>query len=356
MRLRPPSSIRKKLFLDHRKSNPVDRSRIHLVTCIGTGYESRLLPYYLAHYQTLGVPAENFHIVVNAATVPDDAERKALDVLDRFHVKAEEIWREAYTSELMWQKRRDVQRRCVPARHWVISADLDEFHEYPMALSEFLGECEANAVNCVDGVFIDRISQTGELAELPETASLDTCFPHEAMVQGQAVGYGRHHHAVGSIKVMAFDAELLPKRGGHGFVQERGKARFLGGRSVSAFPGINTPFVRFRIPLRVHHYKWHAGLLATLRQRVATPGVSAAGAEYANALFGYFDTHANGIDINAIPVAESSGMKRGPLSWRDTIRLMRGQHLLRLAASRGKHTMLARRDRLRTSLARFRGP
>lgn len=313
------------LFAGHASKKTVDRDRIHLVSCVGVALEHVLLGHFLDHYIALGVPPANCHIVLNAESADSPDLALAEQALTARGVVAEEIWLEPYTSEAMWQKRRDVQRRCVPGGCWVLSADADEFHEYPTDLADFLGECEAYGVNCIDGVFIDRVAANGELAAIDENEPVAQRFPLQAMVQGQIVNFGRFHQPSGSVKLMAFDAALLPDRGGHRLVKHQSDARYLFGRSLTEYRQIRHPGVRFRLPLRVHHYKWHAGLRETLVRRLAQSGVSVAGREYGDQLLSYLEHRHGRIDLADI-VRRPAGGHRTPLDWRARVRALRGLH------------------------------
>ena len=327
------------LFAGQGGADPIDRRRIHLVSCIGADLEQPLVPHFLDHYLGLGVLPENFHVIVNSAHEQSDALIGVEQMLAERGIRCEERWIEAYTSAAMWQKRRDVQRRCVPKDHWVLSADTDEFHEYPIELAAFLGECQAHGINTVDGVFMDRVSADGSLKPVDASGpALFDDFPIQAMVQGRIADFGAFHQVSGSIKLMAFDAALLPDQGGHTLVKEQSDARFLFGRSLTEYPQMRHALVRFRVPLRVHHFKWHAALPDTLEHRLAQPNVSPAGREYGGKLLDYFARHHSGIALSDVATRHTDGWLP-LLDWRTRVRGMRVIHMLRLSGARAKRVL-----------------
>lgn len=329
---------RRVLFAGRDANHAIDRRRIHIVSCIGADLEQSLAPHFLDHYLGLGVLPENFHVIVNSTHAQSDAMAAVEKALTERGIRCEERWIEAYTSAAMWQKRRDVQRRCVPKDHWVLSADTDEFHEYPIGLDAFLGECEAHGINAVDGIFIDRVSADGSLKPIDAAGAMFDDFPIQAMVQGRIADFGAFHQVSGSIKLMAFDAALLPDQGGHTLVKEQSDARFLFGRSLTEYPQMRHALIRFRVPLRVHHFKWHAALLDTLRHRLAQPDASPAGREYGDKLLGYFERHRSGIALNDVATRRAGGWLP-MLDWRTRVRGMRVIHMLRLTGARAKRSL-----------------
>lgn len=265
--------------------------RVHLVTCVGVDTEYDHLPHFLDHYQALGLRAPNIHVTLNTDDPASLNLKKAQELLLTRAAAAPNIWIAPYTSETMWAQRREIQREHVPTDGWVISADVDEFHEYPEPLADFLRLCEKRGVNCVQGVFIDRLAPNGELVPVREDQSIHDTFPLQADVQCRVAQRGENHDWHGTVKLMAMKASILPTRGGHHPENGPEPVRYLFGRQLAAFPNIGQAWFRFLIPLRVHHFKWTASMPGTLRRRLATPGVSVAGAEYGQKLLDYVDAH-----------------------------------------------------------------
>jgi len=298
-----------------------------LLTCIGVEHDLALMPHFLNHYLDLGVRPDRICAILNARDGDSPALRAAEACLLARGAPAPERWIGAYTSDGMWERRRALQARVAAPDDWVISADVDELHEYPAPLGDFLSYCARAGIDCVDGPFIDRLAPGGQLAEvLPEPAIMAQ-FPIEAEVVASLGWFGRHHTHFGTVKAMAFRARLMPRRGGHGVIVPEGGTRHVFGQPLGAFPGITRPAFRFACPVRVHHFHWTAGLAERLRQRLATPGVSDAGREYGARQLDHFDRH-GGIDLGSVAIRSPDPDR----NWQARIARLRAEGRLRRRA------------------------
>lgn len=251
----------------------------HLVSCLGVESDLALLPHFLDHYLGLGIPPQRLRLILNADGPEAPGLEEAKSLLRSRGVAEPEIWIAPYTSDSMWARRRDLQRRVAEPEDWVLNADVDEFHEYPEPLPAFLEHCEQEGVDCVQGVFIDRLAPEGRLAPVaPEPAVLEQ-FPLRADVGWSIWGRGASHGIGGTLKIMLSKGAVLPSRGGHSPVNPS-EARYLYARSLAGFPELKRPEERFAVPTRVHHVHWTRSLQEKLERRLATPGVSEAGREY----------------------------------------------------------------------------
>ena len=250
-----------------------------LITCVGTEADLPLLPHWLDHYTAIGIEPDRIVCILNAsdAGAPELAAARAL--LAERGVRRVRDWLKPYTSEAMWAVRREAQRAVAAPEDWVLSADVDEFHAYPEALPAFLARCEGWGVTCVQGPFIDRLAPGGRLAPVSASPDLAAQFPLRAEASLSLFGEGASHNRYGTVKVMAMRGHVMPSRGGHHPTEDSG-ARFLYGAPLAAFGAVTTPGFRFALPAWVDHYHWTATLPERLRRRLATPGVSVAGAEY----------------------------------------------------------------------------
>ncbi len=279
-----------------KQRQPVDPQRLHLVTCAGVVHDLALLDHFIRHYRGLGVPTCNMHVILNADDAAEPALEQATDILEAHGIEPVEVWIATYTSDSMWQRRRDVQRVCVPQDHWLISADVDEFHEYPCDLTRFLAICEDRGVNCVDGVFIDRMAPDGALVSPEAGQSPDLTFPVRRVLQGSTFEFRQYHGTYGCVKIMAAAGSLLLVRGGHATIEELETTKYLFGLPLGAFPAAASPRFRARVPLRVHHFKWTASLRESLESRLSANGVSVAGKEYGQQILDHLA--ANNMRIN----------------------------------------------------------
>lgn len=274
-----------------------------LISCVGVEAELAMLPHFLAHYRALGIAPGDMHLILNAAT-PDHPElARARDMLARAGTAVPEIWIAPYTSDTMWQKRREMQARVARPDDWVISADLDEFHDYPERLADFLTRCDRMGVDCVQGPFIDRLAPGGRLAPVAPDPPVLMQFPIAAEVGLSIAGPGDLHNRYGTVKIMAVKGAVLPSRGGH-HPQGGQDVRYLYGQPLGAFPEIERPAFRFALPTAVHHLHWTDTLPARLERRLATPGVSPAGVEYGQKQLDHIARH-GGIALDRVAVAPS---------------------------------------------------
>jgi len=94
---------------------------------------------------------------------------------------------------------------------WVIVADLDEFYEYSSPLPDVVNFCEKNGYDYISGEFLDRLSPTGELADiegniwdtypvgLKLTAKLGICANKVVLARAGVELAGGHHNALTGI-------------------------------------------------------------------------------------------------------------------------------------------------------------
>lgn len=264
---------------------------IRLVSCIGVELELPHLSHFIRHYRDLGIPPAHMHILLNTADAASPRLAAAKALLAELGVEDVREWIAVYTSESMWAKRREVQQDVAEPGDWIVSADVDEFHQYPAPLQQICRYCLSKGFNCVQGFMIDRLADNGELIEVTETPELSRQFPVEADVLLTLAGRGKHHGPAGTTKMMLFRHDLLPSRGGHFPLQDGTTPRFLAGAELDKFRQVNFPHARFSHPFRVDHYNWTSSRRATLEKRVATPGVSPAGLELSGKLIPYLLEH-----------------------------------------------------------------
>jgi hypothetical protein len=277
-----------------------------------------MLPHFLHHYLRLGVDPSRMHLILNAPQGDIVELSQAQTLLNAHDIEPAEVWIAPYTSGSMWAKRREVQRRLAGPDDWVISADVDELQEYPEALPGFLAYCERKGVECVQGVFIDRLAPNGRLNAIAPEPSVWEQFPVEADVACTLRrGSTDPHWKDGTINIMACRGNLLPGTGGHDLQAERDDVSYLLGRPLSAFPWITHSAFRFALPLQVHHFKWVSTLLDSLNERLATPGTSPAGSAYGRLLLDYFETDGHSI-LDDVPVKQRSYLDAIP--WRTRIK------------------------------------
>lgn len=300
---------------------------IRLISCVGVRRDLPMLPHFLRHYQRLGVAPERMHILLHAPAPCAELEA-AQALLRRAGIAADAVWLAPYTSDGMWEERRRLQRRHARPQDWVISADVDELHEYPAAPASVFAWCDRRGINCIQGPFVDRLHAAGALPPIAAEPDIAAQFPIEADVICHIRGAGREpdfHY--GTVKVMALKGDLLPSRGGHHPRSDGVAPRYLALKPLAEFRAITRPSFRFASPMKVHHYKWVDTLIEGTRARIETPGASAAGTAYGETLIDYFARHGR---IALDQVAVRRPMLADRLPWQARIA---GQRMLARAES-----------------------
>jgi len=261
---------------------------IRLLSCLGVADDLPLLPHFLDHYLGLGIAPGRIHMILNAADPDDPRLEAARATLAARGAAAPEIWIAPYTSATMWARRRDLQSRVSGAADWIVNADADEFHAYPAPLGTITAWMARRGATCLQGPFVDRLAPDGRLAPVAPAPALGAQFPVEAEAMLALAGTGAHHDLYGSVKLMLHRGNVLPSRGGHHPIPDRGRVRFAYGAPLATFPRAADPGFRAGLPFRVDHFKWTEGLRTGLERRLATPGASEAGREYGGKLLAYF--------------------------------------------------------------------
>jgi hypothetical protein len=299
----------------------VPASRIRLISCVGVEHDLPLLPHFLRHYLGLGIEPGRMHLVLHAPSEGAPGLAEAQAVLAAHGVEPYETWTDPYTSDAMWEKRREVQRHVAAPSDWVVSADVDEFCEFPAPLGEALSFCERKGVGCVQGVFVDRLAPGGRLAPVEAGPSVWDQFPVQADVAGtvrRPEGYGYRY---GTVNVMALRGDVLPSRGGHAPLGGGPGGSFVFGVPLGSHPRITDPAFRFALPFRVHHFKWTRDLAERHRRRLETPGASPIGSAYGRLLLDHLDRHGGRVGLDEVAVRGEPGPDRVP--WRARVAAVR---------------------------------
>jgi hypothetical protein len=250
---------------------------LKLISCVDVTRELGLLGHFVRHYTELGIDPQNMHILLNAEDPDAQGFARAEKILSDFGAAAPTRWVAPYTSDAMWQQRRDLQKRVAKPSDWVLSADIDEFHEYPTDLATVLRHCSAVGATVVQGVFVDRLSADTQLRPVADEPPLKDQFPTEAFIMEAIAGPDSDRY--GSVKIMLMRGDIMPSRGGHHPLGDQ-KFKYLAGAPLGSIPKLSDPRIRLRYPFAVHHFKWTKTLVEGLERRLATEGVSEAGKCY----------------------------------------------------------------------------
>lgn len=239
--------------------------RVFLLSCLGTDWDEHLLEHFVHHYRGLGIAPERFLVILHARH--GDGVERARGVLREHAIRPAHVWRGAFDSNTKQRLLAGLQRRRVAARHWVVHADLDEFHEYPAPLADFLRRCDARGVNAVRSCLIDRVAEHGGLVPvrpLAEGRSVFEQFPHVADVVAAVKG--------GDVrKNMAYRGYLFPNSGGNHNLEPPGRALGRRRRQIRWYrTGLRELSFEQRLALdvRVHHFSWTHDSVAKHEERL----------------------------------------------------------------------------------------
>ncbi len=215
-----------------------------MATLISTIYDSiTILDQFLAHYRAIGV--EQFVFNINESFVPGIAAR-AQSILERYGVTVAHVSGTPQNWIQQNRQRNASQAACTREDDWVVIADLDEFHEYPLGLAETLRAAEAQGYDCLYGQLVDRLAPDGELIPMREDVSVFEQFPIQCHITHEIL-------KAPDWKIVALKGRIFPVGTcvPHDVMRDTYAAR---------------PYTGFGIIS--HHFKWHAEVLKKLRRRV----------------------------------------------------------------------------------------
>jgi hypothetical protein len=182
-----------------------------------------LLPHFINYYHQLGITYRRFLILVHHT--PDKFPRAGLErllgICQGYAVECK-LWEGEYSPDRHLEHELTMLRDFVDEPlDWVVIADVDELQEWPTAdLSDYLGnESQETLVTYFMGNFVDRVTASGELAEITPvninnfTPSLFDqfplkCVPHSKNASSSTTGRSPAYRQ----KVIAFKNYLRPGR------------------------------------------------------------------------------------------------------------------------------------------------
>ena len=170
---------------------------------------------------------------------------------------------------------------CTRKKDWIIVADSDEFHEYPGgSVIKFVQQMSKEGYNFANGLFMDRISNSGALSKLKTKVDIFTQFP---------LGCRLHKRlSLGTPKkVMIFRGNLRINRGHHRlalcwFWQRRNQLHLSPWSTCP--PKEDDVISPYPKRLNVHHFKWVEGQLEATERKAQTWEGTSTGQSYRNVL------------------------------------------------------------------------
>ncbi len=209
--------------------------KIFLTCCISVDFDYDILPHFIKYYKDLGV--DEFLIVLNTKIGGSDRLAYCQDILRDNGIEEKMIWEDEYDPVMHTDILMKLNKKYVDSESWIMTIDVDEFHEYPFDLRKFITYCEENNINFVSGRFVDRLTSDGKIVSIDINTNLFEAFPEKAEIFRNTF-HGCHW------KVMLHKAylELIP---GQHFVDE---SEYY---TPKGFPEV----------LSVNHFKWRGDLI-----------------------------------------------------------------------------------------------
>ena len=296
---------------------------LYLISCVGVENDLPYLEHFVRHYRGIGVAPEDFRLILQTADPDSPRLRAALDILEGHGIAQSRLWHEPYSSRTMWEERRRLQREIAGPGDWVVSADVDELHEYPAPLREIVAWCEREGYDIVQGPFIDRLPEDGRLTELPPPdRPLTEAYPVQTELRHHIGGHTRNVNLGGSVNLMLVRGDVMPGIGGHNALPAARSHSYALGGPLWRFRRLSEPRFLFGMPFLVHHYKWTAGLLERLRERLDHQEMTPADREYTEKVVAFFD--GEGVSIEAL--ARRDPARDAPVDWQKKVTELRRRH------------------------------
>ena len=232
---------------------------------MGTDWDVNLPEHYVRHYLELGIRPQDFVIALHSDK--RDFLEPTKKILLEYGIEPRRIWRGGFDSVAAGKLKRELQREFIPQHDWVVHADLDEFHEYPAPLVQYLEECERNGRDIVTSCFIDRITPDGSLPRIQHVSegSLFQQFPLCANIVGD-LKKGT------TVKFMAFRA-YFGATGSNHFVEvppwsvRHPSRRRKPLRKMMDELGMLSFEERLQRDVRVHHFGWSLDTIEKYKER-----------------------------------------------------------------------------------------
>lgn len=296
---------------------------LYLMSCVGVENDLPYLEHFVRHYERLGVAPENMRFLLQTTDPDSPRLREAREILERHGIPEGRLWSEPYSSRTMWEQRRRLQQEIAGPADWVISADVDEFHEYPAPLAEVVAWCEEQGHDVVQGPFIDRLPADGDLTDLPPPEkSIAEAYPVQTELRHHIGGHTRNVNLGGSVNLMLIRGHVMPGIGGHNVAPGQETPRHALGGPLWRFRRLAKPRFLFGMPFLVHHYKWTAGLLDRIRERLEHQEMTPAAREYNEKVVAFFD----GGHLSMDGLETRDPARDAPADWKGKVAAMRREH------------------------------
>ena len=265
-----------------------------------------LLEHFLTHHVDVAkVPASHVMVVVHARDADDDDAVDAMVSTLRRRRVFHEVWEgEALLFSAVahhWENH--LANAGVDEEDWIVVADLDEHVSPPsgQTVPSFLGSVDEMGYSLVHGAWVDRVAESGELADATAETTMSDAFPLRCSVGacgggagvggggggggGGGVGGNAHGHGRGrgrgintyALHGLRHHSTLVGVVGGGERVwAHRARYPILDVRTLQDF-GLDDVVTASRlaedhvnaypVPLKVQHYQWRRGASDSFERR-----------------------------------------------------------------------------------------
>jgi len=216
--------------------------RVFVIT--GIYHSLALLPHFVRFYSSVGIKHYLFHHnteIISSSDVDNSIKNTGIEATC-LH------WDGPNNYRLQHFWRLKLQREFVRESDWVVIADLDEFIDFRPFVQDVLTCCEQTGCNWVVGEFVDRISESGKLIDIDPAVNIFEQFPKESEISRKILlaPYKR---------TVAIKGGYYPMHNCYEY--DDAITAGLNQESICRWPKI----------LKIHHFKWHTGVVKMLKQR-----------------------------------------------------------------------------------------
>ena len=288
---------------------------VWLYSLITTDYEGHsVVPHFMRHYKKLGVPYERFYVdLLHDPSLPDTGLVQAQKLFGSAGAHCRTLYH-PYTPDLQDQAMVSaLSKMPMHAEDWVMVPDMDEFFTFDgnQTVVDVVTAMNSELATYAMGEMLDHVAAGGELISVgnsmeiwnqfplicPVTATVAKGLPAKVSVFKAYLrtGAGHHHivepylaHAYFSSQCAGVQCELVMKRYRQRTLRDlydltpyshfAGKYDLTGSLNSSGWRA-----KEWSSWSKVHHFKWHAGVLDNLLYRMAR--------DSGNCLLGINDNH-----------------------------------------------------------------
>eukprot|EP00274_Cyanoptyche_gloeocystis_P007384 CAMPEP_0196653190 /NCGR_PEP_ID=MMETSP1086-20130531/2790_1 /TAXON_ID=77921 /ORGANISM="Cyanoptyche gloeocystis , Strain SAG4.97" /LENGTH=286 /DNA_ID=CAMNT_0041984255 /DNA_START=440 /DNA_END=1297 /DNA_ORIENTATION=+ len=242
---------------------------LYLLLVFSVDFEPpELLQHFINHYTFLGVPPQNFLIILHSAHEGNEKMKTLLETMSKNGVAPKHIWIGEFLPDGKLQAELDVLTAHVgnDPDKWVVTTDADELHliepepgatdthvhqvpdssEVTADLLHVIADAREKGRVAITGHFVDRTTADCALKDISAEPSLWKQFPRRELIT-KTVLKGCNS------KVLAHSAAYRAVSGHHKMVD-------AGGLKKKGLLWTNTRF-------KVHHFKWIPSTIPKLQLR-----------------------------------------------------------------------------------------